>query len=201
MSVRDTLDCVAEANISSVMVTRDASSVADLMSTLQNASRLLNTNPLVQLLASGNQNTVGQTLTTICQELSKINQQSLRVALSSTGRFLFSCFPHEFDVGGLAAASVSVSSLASHVISTVCLVLLHRYFMSRSITQGAVVFNESILADYHRQLNLYANLRDFLMSFAIDLVVMNANSIKLQASTLSQLTEATNQLTRTAAVG
>jgi hypothetical protein len=38
------------------------------------------------------------------------------------------------------------------------------------------------------------------MSFATNLLITTSNSIQLQSSSLAQLTQATNQLTRTAAV-
>jgi hypothetical protein len=38
------------------------------------------------------------------------------------------------------------------------------------------------------------------MKITINLAIMNIDSIKLQAATLAQLTEATNELTRTASV-
>ncbi len=43
----------------------------------------LKTNPIIQLLASGSQNTVGQIITSISQEFDKINNQAINNALSS----------------------------------------------------------------------------------------------------------------------
>jgi hypothetical protein len=60
--------------------------------------------------------------------------------------------------------------------------------------------NESALIEYNKQLNSYANLRDFLMTFVTNFVIAGSNSISLQASFLVQLTQATNQLTRSAVV-
>jgi hypothetical protein len=50
------------------------------------------------------------------------------------------------------------------------------------------------------QLNTQANVRDYLMSFTTNLLITTSNSIKLQASSLAQLTQATNQLTRATSV-
>ena len=47
-----------------------------------------------------------------------------------------------------------------------------------------------------RQMNSYAVVRDYLVTFTSDLAVTTANSVKMQASSLSQLTQNTNQLTR-----
>jgi hypothetical protein len=60
--------------------------------------------------------------------------------------------------------------------------------------------NASALADYNQDLNEHANVRDYLMPFTTNLQITTSDSIKLQASTLAQLTDATNQLTRTASV-
>jgi hypothetical protein len=66
--------------------------------------------------------------------------------------------------------------------------------------QISVPLNESALIEYNKQLNSYANLRDFLMKFATNFVIAGSNSISLQASFLVQLTQSTNQLTRSAVV-
>jgi hypothetical protein len=58
----------------------------------------------------------------------------------------------------------------------------------------------SVLAEYNKQLNVFACVRDYLVTYTINLVISTSNSIKLQASSLVQLTQATNQLTRTTAV-
>jgi hypothetical protein len=60
--------------------------------------------------------------------------------------------------------------------------------------------NATALAAFNQQLNSYANVRDFLMTYTSTLPITTVNSIKLQASSLSQLTQATNQLTRSALV-
>ena len=56
------------------------------------------------------------------------------------------------------------------------------------------------MTDYNKQLNIYANVRDYLVQFTLNLAVTTSDSIKLQASSLSQFTQATNQLTRTTSV-
>ena len=54
--------------------------------------------------------------------------------------------------------------------------------------------------DFNRKQNLYAGVRDYLIASTINLTIATPNSIRLQASSLSQLTESTNQLTRSSAV-
>ena len=60
--------------------------------------------------------------------------------------------------------------------------------------------NVSALAEFNRKQNLYAGVRDFLIASTINLTIATPNSIRLQASSLSQLTQSTNQLTRSSAV-
>ena len=97
MSIRDQLNCIAEYNMSSVTVLPDSAAINDLISSLQVPSNQLTNNPIVQLLASGNQNTVGQVITSVSQQLNKMNTESIDQAVSS----------------GILAATISISSLDS----------------------------------------------------------------------------------------
>ncbi len=56
--------------------------------------------------------------------------------------------------------------------------------------------NKSALNEYNQNLNIYANARDYLITFTKNLAITTVNSIQLQASSLAQMTQATNQLTR-----
>ena len=60
--------------------------------------------------------------------------------------------------------------------------------------------NQSALIEYEKQLNVYANIRDYLMKFTSNLQMSTANNIKLQSTVLVQMTQTTNQLTRSASV-
>ena len=60
--------------------------------------------------------------------------------------------------------------------------------------------NASALNQFNKELNSQADIRDYLMTFTTNLAITTSNSIKLQASSLAQLTQATNQLTRTTLV-
>ena len=60
--------------------------------------------------------------------------------------------------------------------------------------------NESALNDYRRKQNVLANLVDYLMGFTRNLLISTPSSIRLQSSSLVQLTKRTNQLTRSAIV-
>jgi hypothetical protein len=56
--------------------------------------------------------------------------------------------------------------------------------------------NKSALIEFNKELNSQANVRDYLITYTTNLAITTSNSIKLQASSLAQLTQATNQLTR-----
>ncbi len=83
VQISDILDCITEYNMTSVIVTSDLLGINDLINTFENSPDSLTTNPFIQLLASGNQNTVGQVLTSISQQFNKINSESLQNAVSS----------------------------------------------------------------------------------------------------------------------
>ena len=168
ISIRDRLDCIAEVNLTSVIVTADSSRISLLMDAIQYSFDALSTNAIVQSLSSGNQNTVGQILTSLAQQFNQINAQSLNNAVSN----------------GVPASTIFVSSLSTQ----------------RSPTVESAPLNRSTLTDYEQKLNSYANVRDYLMQFTMNLLITTSQSIILQASTLAQLTSATNQLTRAATV-
>lgn len=73
--IRNQLNCIIEYNISSVIVLPDSTAINDLVTSIQSASSP--NNPIVQLLVSGNQNTVGQILTSLSQQFNKMNTQIL----------------------------------------------------------------------------------------------------------------------------
>jgi hypothetical protein len=81
--VRDMLDCVAEFNMSSLTVVPDSAGIASFVDAVQNPGSEITNNPLVRLLFSGNQNTVGQVITSLSQEFNKMNSQSVANAVSS----------------------------------------------------------------------------------------------------------------------
>ena len=83
VNIRDTLDCIIELNISSVSVLSDSAGISELINNLQSSSDGQTNNPIAQLLASGNQNTVGQILTSLSQEFNKMNNNNVDKAVSS----------------------------------------------------------------------------------------------------------------------
>jgi hypothetical protein len=60
--------------------------------------------------------------------------------------------------------------------------------------------NISALNEFNQQLNIYANLREYLIKYTTNILITISNSIQLQSSSLAQLTKTTNQLTRTTLV-
>jgi hypothetical protein len=83
ISIRDTLNCIAEYNMSSISVVPDSAGIAELINNLQNPSNGITNNPIVQLLAGGNQNTVGQVITSLSQQFNQMNSQNVENAVSS----------------------------------------------------------------------------------------------------------------------
>ena len=74
--IRDLLDCIAEFNLSSIDVLSDTKTNLNLINQI-------NDNPLIQLLFTANQNTIGQVITSISQEINQMNNESLVKAVSS----------------------------------------------------------------------------------------------------------------------
>jgi len=149
IQIRDQLNCLTEYNLSSLVSVRSDFESID--------------NPIVNLLSSGNQNTISQVLISLSREFNKMNTENIQKAVSN----------------GIPAATISVSSLTSQRLSS----------------NGEL--NQSALIEFNKQLNLQANVREYLISFTQNLLIATSNCIKLQSSVLAQLTQATNQLTRT----
>ena len=100
--IRDSVDCVREVNISSVIVSVDSMAINQLLDSLQTTSSERNQNPLVQLLSSANQNVVGQILTSVSQEFNRRNTENLQQAIEN----------------GIPAMSIYISPLGSSTSSS-----------------------------------------------------------------------------------
>ena len=81
--VQDTMDSVTAFNLSSVIVVSDIAEIANLVTSLQNLQTAMTTNPLVQRLASGNQNAVCQVISSLSQAFNQINDQTVSTAVAS----------------------------------------------------------------------------------------------------------------------
>ena len=74
---RDQLDCIGEFNMSSITVVSDSAGIADLINDLQSSSNEITNNPIVQILAGGNQNAVEPVITAISQQFNQMNSKSM----------------------------------------------------------------------------------------------------------------------------
>ncbi len=73
--IRDTLDCIVEWNMTSVIVTQDSIDIIDFINNINNS--------FVQLLAGGNQNIIRQIITSFSQEFNQINTENIQNAVTS----------------------------------------------------------------------------------------------------------------------
>ena len=86
VTIRDTLDCVISVNLAAVNITIDISSVNQLVDQLSSPTSFSATSPLVQLLSTGNQNTVAQLATSLSQHFNQIDGKNIGDAVSSMNR-------------------------------------------------------------------------------------------------------------------
>lgn len=84
VSIRDRLDSVVEVSLSSVIVDRGISIINNLLDGLANsASNDLKNDPVIQLLSSGNQNTVSQILSGVSSAVNGMNDENINQAVAS----------------------------------------------------------------------------------------------------------------------
>jgi hypothetical protein len=67
--------------MSSITVLPDLVAINNLISDIQSSSGAITANPTVQLLASENQNIVGQVLSALSQQFNKMNSKNLNTAV------------------------------------------------------------------------------------------------------------------------
>lgn len=183
IEIRDTLNCVTEFDLSSISVRTDTATTNELINVLQQTNaQSINSNPVIQLLSSGNQNTIGQVLTSLSQIFNEMNLQNLETTVQSQILLLFfsSIFFVIRNLDGIPASSISISPLGSTSL--------------QSTNETSI--NASALNQFYRELNKQANVLDYLIDFSVDLHIKTPEHIKLQASSLAKFTESTNQLTR-----
>jgi len=83
VQIRDVLNCVKEYYMEPIIVIPDQTAIDTFIDILQNPKNVLTNNPIIQALASGNQNTVGQVVISLSQEFNKRNKQNLENAVAS----------------------------------------------------------------------------------------------------------------------
>ena len=85
-------------------------------------------------------------------------------------------------LGGIPASTISISSLGSSPLSS------------------SSPLNLSALIEFEKDLNVQAGLREYLTGCLANLPTQGLRSIQIQSTSLAQLTQSTNQLTRTVLV-
>ena len=73
--IRDTRDCITEWNLTSIVVRPDLAALDSLIKQLED--------PFSPLLVNGNQNTVGQVISSLSQQLNQMNTRNLQETVSS----------------------------------------------------------------------------------------------------------------------
>lgn len=92
--VRDQFDCFTELNFSSISISSDMNNILSLITNIQSAvinsdyRSVINMNPIINILYSGNQNDVCQILTSFTQILNILAEQNLQLAIDSMFYFL-----------------------------------------------------------------------------------------------------------------
>ncbi|CAF1683607.1 unnamed protein product, partial [Adineta ricciae] len=81
--IRDRFYCTTEYFLTEVQVRTDSMVISNLISQLQNSSTEITTNPIVRLLASENQNIVGQVIISLSQDFNKVNKDLIGNVFSS----------------------------------------------------------------------------------------------------------------------
>jgi hypothetical protein len=136
--IRDRYSSVKIYRMESIIVIPDRKDIETIASALQISNNEERSHPLLQLLNNGNQNTIGQLITSLSQQFNQITK--------------------------------------------------------------TLLVNSSTFSKYKQELKIYANIRQYLMMVITNLTITTIDSMNLQASTLAQLTESSNQLTHSAAV-
>ena len=81
--IRDTLGCVTEYNMTFVIVLTDTVAINDFIDSIQTSTNAANANPIVRILAGGNQNVIGQMIISLSQIFNKMNTENIDNAISS----------------------------------------------------------------------------------------------------------------------
>ncbi|UJR27333.1 hypothetical protein I4U23_008626 [Adineta vaga] len=170
--VRDIYGAIASYNLSTITVMPDQSALNSFIVLSQQSSTQGGSNDAIQqVLYAGDQNTASQLVQSLSQTL---NTQSSTLQQSATS-------------GSLTASTLKASGLSSTTTT------------STASTTNSSVNSTEALATYTAAVNTQSVVRDYAIQFIGNLSITNVDSIKLQASTMSVLTESTSELTRQAA--
>ena len=82
--IRDRLDCTTKYNLTSVIVVPDTEGINNLINTFQASSTsAINSNPIIQIFTSGNQNAITQAVASLSKVFNQMNNKNLDQAISS----------------------------------------------------------------------------------------------------------------------
>ncbi|CAF4156054.1 unnamed protein product, partial [Adineta steineri] len=163
--VRDLAGSVTQVNISSVNVIADSVTINDLIDKITNLSSTITNNPIVRLLSSGNQNVVGQIMTSLSQEFNQINNDNLDKAISS----------------GIPAATILVSSLGSSSLQQVSIPLNESALINYNIQLNSL----ANVRDY-----LVTFITNLLITTSNSIILQSSSLVQLTQAT-NQLTRNT----------
>ncbi|CAF1234712.1 unnamed protein product [Adineta steineri] len=166
-----------------------AVNIRDLLScgveaNMSSISVIVDTTGINDLITNIQSSSGTMTNSLIVQLLSSGNQNVVGQVITAISQYSNQVNSESIDSAvsyGISAATISISSLGS-----------------QSLQQNSTSVNESALIAFNTELNFQASLRDYLITFTANLLITTSNSINLQASSLAQLTQSTNQLTRAA---
>lgn len=109
MSIRDTMNCIAQVNLSSVTVRSDIDALDQLMNDFQTSTN----NPLLSLLSTGNQNSVAQVLGSLSQQVNQINTRLINQTISRLSIVRSLC-PHSLILFRRCACCIDLSLITDY---------------------------------------------------------------------------------------
>ncbi|CAF1004007.1 unnamed protein product [Adineta steineri] len=163
--VRDLAGSVTRVNISSVNIIADLATINDLIDKITNSSSTMTNDPIVRLLSSGNQNVVGQIMTSLSQEFNQMNSENLDQAISS----------------GIPAATISVSSLGSSSLQQISIPLNESALINYNIELNSL----TNVRDY-----LVTFITNLLITTSNSIILQSSSLVQLTQAT-NQLTRNT----------
>ncbi|CAF4649449.1 unnamed protein product [Rotaria socialis] len=167
VQVRDKLNCITETNTTAVSVTSEYTHITSFIDIIKTTS---------------NNNGIAIHMNPLVQLLENSNPDVIAQVVTTVSQVFNQLNTEIIESAvkiGIPAETVSVSSLGS-----------------RTINASSESPSDSTLIQYMQQLNNHATAREYLMKKINNSQIITSDNFLLQASSLAQLTQATNQLTR-----
>ena len=117
--IRDVLNCVKEFYMDPIVVIPHNEAIDELINAIKQPNHLKTNNSIIRALASGHPNTVGQLVTLLSQEFNMRNKQELESVIASMYTVEIFWSLKLTCLGGVAAASISISPLGGKAVSEV----------------------------------------------------------------------------------